>query len=447
MARQNQQKTSKNHIITDPIHEVMSFDQEEKDLIKEFIDLPIFQRLKRIKQLGCADMVFPGAVHTRFSHSLGACYIAKLACDQLDINGKDRQIIMGASLLHDIGHGPFSHAFESIFDGLGPAAISHDEHWTPKFIDSINSELSRDIGRVFSDSFSGYYKPLISSQLDVDRLDYLLRDSHFCGVPYGNIDLKWIISCMKIEKVDGKRVVCITPKGIGAIEHYILSRRLMTKYIYYHSKKNSAEYLIRTFLLNIEEHLDMPENKDSPLFLFMKKFFEYAEDVKDMNEADKKARAKQFIEDTFKFYQHITDDDIWVILRKLSIEKSIAGKLADKICNRQLPASFLINPARIMDAQKIIQHYKDKEKEDFKWRISFDKLNFQSYGTKKTPVYVAERNSITNLYYSSVMLHQISDRPEPTYFVYIDEKHPKENEILEELSKYHCLTSPFINDD
>lgn len=98
---------SRNHIITDPIHGVMSFSKDEKELIKQFIDKPIFQRLKRIKQLGCADMVFPGAVHTRFSHSLGACYIGKLVCDQLDINNGDRKIIMGAALLHDIGHSLF----------------------------------------------------------------------------------------------------------------------------------------------------------------------------------------------------------------------------------------------------------------------------------------------------------------------------------------------------
>lgn len=433
---------SQSHIITDPIHGVMSFSKDEKDLIKLFIDLPIFQRLKRIKQLGCADMIFPGAVHTRFSHSLGASYIAKLVCDQLDIINNDRKIIIGAALLHDIGHGPFSHAFESIFNEFGAAKISHDKHWTPKFIKSINSDFQQEILNVFDDSNHEYYKPLISSQLDVDRLDYLLRDSHFCGVPYGKIDLKWIISCMRLEEINGNKVTCITPKGIGAIEHYILSRRLMTKYIYYHGKKNSSEYLISTFLKNLECHLDIPELKKSPLFLFMKKYFKYKKEVSNKEDIDSKKL--KFIDDSFEYYQEITDDDIWIVLRRLSKENSVAGILAKKICDRKLPESYLINPARILDAKRIVEDYQNLENENDKWCIFFDKLNFESYGTKKTPIYVAEDNTVTDLYYSSNMLNQISDKPEPTYFVYIDENYLKKAEILEKLSKYHCLTSPYI---
>ncbi|HAT5959816.1 TPA: HD domain-containing protein, partial [Legionella pneumophila] len=352
---------SRNHIITDPIHGVMSFSKDEKELIKQFIDKPIFQRLKRIKQLGCADMVFPGAVHTRFSHSLGACYIGKLVCDQLDINNGDRKIIMGAALLHDIGHGPFSHAFESIFKGFGEGKISHDKQWTPKFIDSFECDLKEDILNVFIDpNHHEYYDPLIASQLDVDRLDYLLRDSHFCGVPYGNIDLQWIISCMKQQEINGDTVICITPKGIGAIEHYILSRRLMTKYIYYHGKKNSSEYLISTFLKNLEGHLDIAELAQSPLFLFMKNYFEYKRII-NKNTDNNESNRNDFVDNSFNYYKEITDDDIWIVLRRLSNEDSIAGRVAHKICNRELPNSFLINPSRRFDAKKIIERYKDQE--------------------------------------------------------------------------------------
>ncbi|RUQ85128.1 HD domain-containing protein [Legionella septentrionalis] len=437
------------HIITDPIHGAMSFSSEEKILIKYFIDLPIFQRLKRIKQLGCADMIFPGAVHTRFSHSLGACYIAKLICDKLNIPQEDRLIIMIAALLHDIGHGPFSHAFETIYSDFGEAKISHDKQWTPKFIRNIsenlggkNSNLMHLVLQIFSDDNNDYYKPLISSQLDVDRLDYLLRDSHFCGVPYGSVDLQWIISCLELREVNGIKVICITPKGIGAVEHYILSRRLMTKYIYYHGKKNSSEYLIANFLKNLECHLDDSELAKTPLFLFMRKYFEYKNLV--LNNKYSETNKNKFIDTSYEYYKEITDDDIWVAMRRLSKEKSIAGILAKKIYYRELPSSYLINPARILDAERIIENYRNSETENEKWQVYFDELKFESYGTKKIPIYVTEDKTITDLYYSSYMLNQISDKPEPTYFLYLDKDYQRKNKLLKELDKHHCLAVPYF---
>ncbi|MCW8400934.1 HD domain-containing protein, partial [Legionella sp. PATHC038] len=162
----------------------MSFTQEEKELIKHYIDTPYFQRLRHIKQLGCGDLIFPGAVHTRFNHSLGACYLAKRVCEKLSINSEKHEIMV-AALLHDIGHGPFSHAFEEMYKNLSKEnksyRLSHDDDWTPKFINSFKEREKGDNKKICSFFHESElvpfhkYKDIISSQLDVDRLDYLLR--------------------------------------------------------------------------------------------------------------------------------------------------------------------------------------------------------------------------------------------------------------------------------
>lgn len=216
------------HIINDPIHQVMVFSDAEKNLINQFIDTELFQRLRRIKQLGCGDLIFPGAVHTRFNHCLGACYLAKrlyqrIAKDSELKKGtkkKQQKIIMIAALLHDVGHGPFSHAFEKLFDEkfkeklknnkktITECKISHDNDWLKKFLEKFkfNNGIKRnDIKNVLLGNRKDYLSDIISSQLDVDRMDYLLRDSHFCGVTYGKFDLKWLISSVKIVETDQKK--------------------------------------------------------------------------------------------------------------------------------------------------------------------------------------------------------------------------------------------------
>ena len=375
------------HIISDPIHDVMVFSMEEKNLIKKYIDSEVFQRLRRIKQLGCGDLVFPGAVHTRFNHSLGACYLAKQLCLHLNLLEIKNEVMI-AALLHDIGHGPFSHAFEKIFADLEDFgdrySISHDEDWTPKFISSFGEDFfnTKILSFFKNDSENKYheYKDIISSQLDVDRLDYLLRDSHFCGVPYGNIDLKWIISCLEIIKIDNKSKLGINSKGIGAIEHYIFSRRLMTRNIYYNGKKNAAEYLVRKFILGLKEHLHDPRVKEFDLIRFMKLYFDYLKEVKSNTAVDK----NEFIDQSFEFYKNITDDDIWVCMKILQNENTLAGQIAKKLLSRELPVSCSISPSRFKKAKDIIDHYISKQlSPDEQWKIHLEILNFKSYQSQK----------------------------------------------------------------
>ena len=439
------------HIINDPIHGVMSFDEEEKNLIKSYMDSSTFQRLRRIKQLGCGDLVFPGAVHTRFNHSLGACYLASIVCRHLSIPVKTENQIIIAALLHDIGHGPFSHAFEKMYKNISnedpKCQISHDYDWTPKFINSFEESengFNKKISEFFMKSGTSDYQDIISSQLDVDRLDYLLRDSHFCGVPYGSIDLRWIISCLKIVEVGSKKRLGIHKKGIGAIEHYIFSRRLMTKNVYYHGKKNAAEYLVREFLLGLEVHQDEILVRDTPLMFFMKKYFEYKNEIKGINNDERKDELKNnFIKEGFEFYKEITDDDIWICMRTLKDSVSKSGKIAKKLLMRELPKCYQLDAGRIDKAKEIINVYIDKLED--RWKIYVDNLNFEAYKSKKCPIFIDESTAGSDINYESGILNHLSDKSEVTDFLYIDKSitDSDSHSLLYKLNKAHCLCTPY----
>jgi HD superfamily phosphohydrolase len=131
---------SKPHVFNDPIHGVMQYNNKQKSRIKPIIDSPEFQRLRHIKQLGLADYVFPGAVHTRFNHSIGASYVATQIAEQVNMADDDAELAMTAALLHDIGHGPFSHAFEQASKTQNTETIKHEE-WTKHFLEALRDKV------------------------------------------------------------------------------------------------------------------------------------------------------------------------------------------------------------------------------------------------------------------------------------------------------------------
>lgn len=201
-----------NFLINDPIHTLMLFRAESAELLREIIKTSYFQRLRNVKQLGLTHLVFPGANHSRFSHSLGTAYVAnrliqKINSDSGIVNKDNNSILYGisAGLLHDIGHGPYSHSFEQEYGTF------NFDHEIMSIV--IMKKIAHEIPSMFQDIIKSIYQMfssyptknnemkfvhrLISSQLDVDRMDYLLRDSHFCGVDYGNYDIKWLIQSVK----------------------------------------------------------------------------------------------------------------------------------------------------------------------------------------------------------------------------------------------------------
>ena len=236
----------------DPLHQAINLDTKkpEEKLIMELIDSIPFQRLRRIRQLGPAFLTFHGAESSRFTHSIGVFHIARRALDrliQLDATLETyRPILFASALLHDLGHGPLSHTSEGIFE------IKH-ENWSSKIIkehpsikeplEKFSPGISNQIGDLIigKNTFNLAIKSLLSSQLDCDRLDYLLRDSYSTGTKYGLLDLERILSALTISP-DGD--LAIHPKGLLAVEHYLVTRSLMYKSVYNHRLNEICNWLL-----------------------------------------------------------------------------------------------------------------------------------------------------------------------------------------------------------
>jgi len=236
LSLENSLKLSK--IINDPVH---GFIEIPRGTILSLIDTAAFQRLRRIKQLGMSSLVYPGAQHTRFNHALGAMHLMRMALDVLKrkkvkISKQEYRAALIAILMHDIGHGPFSHALEHvIIPGM------HHEEMSLALMNYLNKKLKGKLSLAI-EIFEGKYErhflhQLVSSQLDMDRLDYLIRDSFFTGVVEGVIGTDRIIKVLNV--LDNQLVV--EDKGIYSIEKFIVARRLMYWQVYLHKAALSAE--------------------------------------------------------------------------------------------------------------------------------------------------------------------------------------------------------------
>lgn len=242
--------TNKRKIINDPIYGFVSIPNE---LIYDLINHPYFQRLRRIKQLGLTNLVYPGALHTRFHHAIGAMHLMQeavytLRLKDISISEEEEQAVLIAILLHDIGHGPFSHALEhSIVKGISHESIS--SLFMSKLNDEFDGKLSLAI-QLFNDKHpKKFLHQLVSSQLDMDRLDYLKRDSFFTGVSEGVISSDRIIKMLNV--VNNKLVV--EHKAIYSIEKFLIARRLMYWQVYLHKTVLSAETLLVNILMRAKE--------------------------------------------------------------------------------------------------------------------------------------------------------------------------------------------------
>jgi len=251
----------------DPVHDIIKFSKEDSFLL-DIIDSTPFQRLRRIKQLGFVDYVYPGAQHSRFSHSLGSYFLANKVIQHLNsskeiIDSNIRKLILTAALLHDIGHGPFSHIFESVLKELNQNTCNH-ENWGKKIIEESNlKEILLEKGKIkiqgLKEIFDKTFTPkiafsIISSQFDVDRLDYLLRDSIMTGCKYARIDLEWIMRNLVAVAPDKSRpnnldIAIDGSRGISAIDQYLLGRFHNYKHIVYHKTVRAAEMMFKRILV------------------------------------------------------------------------------------------------------------------------------------------------------------------------------------------------------
>ncbi len=244
-----QHKMSKVKIFNDPMYGLVSYPFE---VLYELIDHPYFQRLRRIAQLGLSNMVYPGAVHSRFNHALGVvhlctCLVQSLRQKDVQISDEEYEACCIASLLHDIGHGPFSHTLEY------EIVPFHHEDLTLFFMEQLNHQFGGRL-RLAIEIFKGtYHRPflhqLLSSQLDIDRMDYLNRDSFYTGVAEGVIGYERIIKMMNV--VQGQLVV--EQKGLYSIEKFLVSRFLMYQQVYLHKTAISSEQMLLAFFRRYKE--------------------------------------------------------------------------------------------------------------------------------------------------------------------------------------------------
>ncbi len=243
-------KTNKKKIINDP---VFGFINIRSELVFDLIEHPYFQRLRRIKQLGLSCMVYPGANHTRFEHALGAVHLMRSAIGILKLKGQEiseeeADAVTVAILLHDIGHGPFSHVLEStIVQGVPHERISL------LLMEELNRQFDGKLDlaiQIFTDNYHRHFlHQLVSSQLDMDRLDYLSRDSFFSGVSEGVISSERIIKMLNVKNDE----LVIEYKGIYSVENFLIARRLMYWQVYLHKTVLSAEYLLINVLARARE--------------------------------------------------------------------------------------------------------------------------------------------------------------------------------------------------
>lgn len=440
------------HVIKDPVHGTMQFTSAEDAWVKPFVDSPNFQRLRHIKQLGMGDFIFPGAVHTRFNHCLGCSYVASQIAHKIGLADEERQLVMIACLLHDIGHGPFSHAFEGMFH---EKLIKHED-WTPYFLADYGSKeffqqynrlnpryhLTEEKFRVIADMIM--HKPaaksvladIVSSQLDADRLDYLLRDSHFCGVRYGEFDFRWMLHCMAIvETKEGERLG-ITHKGIGVVEHYLMARRLMTRNIYHSQKKLAIESLLVQLLVNVAENLEfhaaysnIRHTRLGQFLIAANRFNQAVESSRNTHECK-----REFIEQHYANYKELCDYDVFALIKQLAEvgDEHSCTQIAVRLQHRQMPKILRLDYAELQAVEAELQEFKLRYRKDFQdWQLMLIQTPHRSYSGEDDPILVVnERNEIKSIGDFSFMINAISDRLEHIAFLGVDKMIAEDKRVV-----------------
>ncbi len=314
-------KTNKKKIVNDPIYGFVSIPDE---LHFDIIEHPYFQRLRRIKQVSLTNLVYPGANHTRFAHSLGAMHLMRRAIHLLrgkgyEINDEELKAASLAILLHDSGHGPFSHTLEnSIVSGITHENLSL--LLMKKFNEIHDGQLDLAI-KIFTGQYEkGFLSKLISSQLDVDRIDYLKRDSFFTGVAEGNVNAERLLDMMEVVGNE----LAIEAKGIYSVESFLVSRRIMYWQVYMHKTVLSAEYMLREILKRaklISQERDLPATPALSYFLKHKGNFDESNSMDEVLEA----------------FAQLDDYDVMTAVKLWSYDKDfVLSELCRRLINRHL---------------------------------------------------------------------------------------------------------------
>lgn len=355
-------------VFRDPVHDIIRFDKRKDKLVLELIDSKEMQRLRRIKQLGFSSITYPGAEHSRFAHSLGTAYLMKRVIDHLTKQRGEQEkhwleeitdnydLLLCSALLHDIGHGPFSHAIESV------TGIKH-EKWTMQIINSPNT----DVNRILENHKKGFAKDvadviarvhhsetavkLLSSQLDVDRFDYLLRDSLMTGAGYGRFDLEWLLHTITIGAVDGIPEVGLDfDKGLSIAEDFVMARYYMYKHVYFHKATRGAEWIAKKILQRVKELVAAKKIK-CPKYL----------DVLFLIDTDKPDQIPNQMRHYLPSYLKLDDNILWYWFHEWAESDDISLRdLSCMILNRKLLKSVDVTDYDITDLMRIMGAIKDE---------------------------------------------------------------------------------------
>ncbi|MCS6936012.1 MAG: HD domain-containing protein [Candidatus Bipolaricaulota bacterium] len=251
-------------VFRDPVHDLIRFDRVEDALVLRLIDTPHVQRLRHIRQLGTGSMVYPSATHSRFSHALGTAFLMKRVVDHLlelapspslaQTLTEHRQLLLAAALLHDVGHLPFSHLLEDFtqipHETWTVRLVRHPQTHLHRVLTEANPRYPEQIAQLFNRTFKpAFAVKLLSSQLDVDRMEYLVRDSLCTGVTYGYFDVNWLIHSLRlVQENDDWELAIDRRKGLHAAEGYVLARYYMYQQVYHHKTARAADVLMRKTL-------------------------------------------------------------------------------------------------------------------------------------------------------------------------------------------------------
>ena len=399
--------TNKLKIFNDPIYGFITI---PNTLIYDLIQHPYFQRLRRISQMGMTYLVYPGAHHTRFHHAVGCMHIMQKAIQTLRfknviLSEEEENALYVAILLHDIGHGPFSHAMEhSIVESI------HHEELSLLFMEQLNVEFGGQLALAIQ-IFKGQYHrkfmlQLISSQLDMDRMDYLRRDSFYSGVAEGNINSERLIQMMNVQD----DYLVIEEKGIYSVEKFLMARRLMYWQVYLHKTSVVAELILTKILKRAKEltQKGIVLEASKPLLYFMRN----------------KVTLEEFNYDILNTFSQLDDYDVLSAIKNWQFHDDfVLANLCKMIINRDLLKIKMLEekPSKdILDSYKTsfmkLHHLSDKEVDYFVFK---GKIKNQAYNKDSEPIRILKKDkTIEDVVDASDQLNlKALSKPVTKYFI------------------------------
>lgn len=366
-------------IINDPIY---GFIHIPSTLVFDIIEHPYFQRLRRINQMALSYLVFPGAKHTRFEHVLGCVFLMQKTVEMLRFKGvqisdKEAEGLYIAILLHDIGHGPFSHAMEhSIVEG-----ISHEEI-SLRFMQELNKVFNGKLETAIA-MFQGTYPrkfmhQLISSQLDMDRADYLKRDSFYTGVAEGNINSERLISMLNVRNDE----LVVEEKGLYSVEKFLIARRLMYWQVYLHKTSVAAEQILIRLLNRAKELVQQGQKltMSTALAFFVKN----------------KISKDNFSQEVLEMFARLDDTDIISAMKEWQFHPdAVLSKLSKMLLNRDLPKIKVrlndFEEQKIKRLQKL-SLAKGIDEKDMKYFVFTGVMTNRAYNPEKEIIKILTKN-------------------------------------------------------